>query len=266
MTQGRVADALEWSLSKVNRIESGEVAISNTDLRALLGFLEVTDPEVVDRLTEDARTARRRGPWDDANLRQHHTPATVQMLQFESQATAIRSFQPTLVPGLLQTRAYAETVINFWDDLPAEDRIARLDLRMKRKARLFERPDPPDYLVILDESVLMRKVGGAQIMAEQLDYLLSVIHPPKVTVRIVPLAQGAQYSPRGAFTVFDLIDAENAVLYTETYTFDTIIQAPDTIGSHRQVFEQMWESSLGETATVRLVADRVASLRNERAT
>src|SRR5690606_6885937 len=116
LTQGEVAKRLEWSLSKVNRIESGEVTVSSTDLQALLRLFDITDPATIEQQSADARTSRRRGWWDEPAYRQHLTPATMQVLQFEVQASTIRVFQPVLIPGVLQTRPYAEFLMNFFTE------------------------------------------------------------------------------------------------------------------------------------------------------
>jgi transcriptional regulator with XRE-family HTH domain len=261
LTQGQVAESLEWSLSKVNRIENGDVTVSSTDLRALLGLLGVSDTDTVERMTQDARVSRQRGWWDQPQYRDHITSATLQLLQFESQATAIRSFQPTLIPGLLQTRNYAESVLNFWvHDLPEADRTIRLDVRMQRRAHLFDRPDPPSQLVVLDESVLHREVGGAKVMADQLEELATFMHHPHVTVRVVPLADAGPATMIGAFTVFDLGDEENAILYRETPLTDDIVHSSEIVQRYRTMFEQMWEVSLSEEASARRITAQAANL------
>src|SRR5687767_12110990 len=151
-TQGQVAAALEWSLSKVQRIESGDVTVSRTDLTALLDHLGVTDPDSVGELIEIARTSRRKGWWDDPHYRQHLTPATMRLLQFESEATAIRIFSPTVMPGVTQTPAYASHILRFWqDELSGEGRAVRLEVRLRRRDYVFHRENPPKYLLLLDE-------------------------------------------------------------------------------------------------------------------
>jgi transcriptional regulator with XRE-family HTH domain len=261
LTQGQVAESLEWSLSKVNRIENGDVTVSSTDLRALLGLLGVTDTDTVERMTQDARVSRQRGWWDQPQYREHQTAATLQLLQFESEATAIRSFQPTVIPGLLQTRAYAETILNYWVQLPAETREARLEMRMQRRAHVIERPDPPKYLVVLDESALLRAFGGAKTMAEQLEDLVSFVNHPSVVIRVVPLAGDDGLTTMiDAFTVFDLGDEENAVLYRETGITDEITHTSDTVRHYRRNFEQVWDVALSEEASARRIKARVAAL------
>jgi transcriptional regulator with XRE-family HTH domain len=263
LTQGQVAEALEWSLSKVNRVEGGDVTISSTDLRALLALLGVTDAERVDQLMADARASRRRGWWDEPRYRNHLTAATLQLLQFEGEATTIRVFQPTFIPGVLQTRAYAEAVLGAWgDELSDDDRAVRLDVRMRRRSHVFDRDDPPRYVLILDESAVFREVGGPGVMAEQLQVLLDESARPGTQVCIVPLAKGAHYAMQGTFTILDLGDEENAMLYSERHlpNNDEIVHTPDRVRRHRELFEQMLADSLGRDASRRLIQARAAAM------
>jgi hypothetical protein len=260
LTQGQVADSLEWSLSKVNRIENGDVTVSSTDLRALLGLLGITDAATAERLTQDARVSRQRGWWDQPQYRENVTSATLQLLQFESEATAIRSFQPTVIPGLLQTRGYAETVLNFWAQLPDAARVTRLEIRMQRRAHVIERPDPPLYLVVLDESILHRAYGGAKVMAEQLEELAGYLDHPSVILRVLPLAEAGAAAMTGPFTVFDLGDEENAVLYREFGESDDITHVPDRVERYRKVFETIWEVSMPEERSARTIRAKAAEL------
>lgn len=260
LTQTQVAEALDWSLSKVNRIEKGDVTVSSTDLRALLELFGVTDGDQTALMVQDARTARRRGWWDEARYREHLTSATIQLLQFETQASAIRVFQPTLIPGILQTPAYAQSVVDFWQgQLSDEDRAVRLEVRMRRRDHVLTRPDLPHYLLILDESVLLREVGGPRVTAEQLRALLVSMRERHVVMRVLPLAAGA-FMMLGQVVIFDLGDEENAVLYRESILADEIIHLASHVRFHRQIFEQMWERSLSEEASARLVEARAAML------
>ena len=261
LTQGEVAKRLDWSLSKVNRIESGEVTISSTDLQAMLRLFDITDTDKIAQLTADARASRRRGWWDEPAYRQRLTPPTMQLLQFETEASAIRVFQPTLIPGVLQTPAYAQYVVNFYsEDLDEATRQARLEIRMRRHEQVFDRPDPPDYFLMLDESVLFREMGGPQVMSEQLRQLLVHISKPHITVRVVPMADAVTLTMLGQFTIFDLGDEENAVLYHESIIQDEIIHSSDLIGFHRQHFDQKWDQALDEEASARLIDARAAAM------
>ncbi|HEY7224299.1 MAG TPA: helix-turn-helix transcriptional regulator [Micromonosporaceae bacterium] len=252
-TQAEVAAGLEWSVSKINRIENGEVTISPTDLRALMELLGVTEPATVELLTGYARAARRRGWWDGPEVRPHLTQAMRQLIQYEAEATAIRCFQPTLIPGALQTAEYARAVLDFWSELSEETRATRQVIRAERGRRLFDRPDRPLYLVLLDASVVQRQVGGPEVMAEQLRSVLAMIRAGTITVRLVPMIHGAMIGQAGNFTVIDLPEDENAVVYREMLIDDDHVRDDaETVERYRRVFEQMWDVALDpdESATV----------------
>jgi hypothetical protein len=186
----------------------------------------------------------------------------MQLVQFETEATAIRFFQPTMLPGVMQTRAYAESVLEYWvDDLTDEQRATRAEIRIRRREQLLNRPDPPDLYVVLDESVLMREVGGKKVMADQLQQLLELANRSYVSMRVLPLADAARFVVLGVFHVFDLGDEENALLYKETGVTDEIIHTRDRVSQHRRRFEQMWEAALNEDASARLIEARAAGMR-----
>lgn len=260
-TQAQVAEALDWSLSKVNRIETGEVTVSTTDLHALLRLFGVADPAQVDRLVNDARASRRRGWWDEPRYRQHLTPAMLQLFQFETEATTIRIFHPTLIPGLLQTRAYAEAALGVWRDRLSEEVLAtRLEARLRRREFVFGRPDPPRCLLILDESVLHRRLGSSEITADQLRRLLALTREPYLSLRVVPLADTAVMAMLGVFFLLDLGDDEDAILYREGVLQDEIIHHPDEVSYHRQLFDQIWHTALPEDASARMARARLDAL------
>jgi transcriptional regulator with XRE-family HTH domain len=261
LTQSQVAKALEWSLSKVNRIESGEVSISTTDLKALLEYYGIDDAGTVRSLVEDARTSRRERWYTDPRYREHLSVPTKQLLQFEGEATAIRAFHLTMIPGVLQTAEYARVCLeHFTDDLTEADIAVRFEVRMKRRDEVFSRPEPPDYYLILDESVLHREVGDARVMAEQLVALRAQMANPSVWVRIVPFAAAAPIAMLGPFTILDFGDEENAVLYRETHLLDQVVEVAAQVERHRRIFEQLWALSYDEEASARLIDARAAAM------
>jgi transcriptional regulator with XRE-family HTH domain len=259
LTQGQVAEAMEWSLSKVMRIEKGDVSISASDLRVLLDYLDVRDPAEVKQLLADARTSRSERWTVDPDYRDHHTPATVQLLQFEAEATAIRFYTNVLVPGPLQTREYATAVFGNAHDYHLDPAVigARIEVRMRRREHILDRADPPEYLAILDESVLWRPIGGPQVMGEQLGAMAGVVaNAPHAHVRVVPFAAAATIALLGPFTLLDLGGEENAVLHREGYKSDEIVHSPREINRHRDAFEQLWPLALDERASAALIRNR----------
>jgi transcriptional regulator with XRE-family HTH domain len=261
LTQREVAEALDWSMSKVNRIEAGDVTVTSTDLQAMLRLFEVTESSEIEDLAAAARAARRRGWWDQPEYREHLTPAMIQSLQFETEAAYIRSFFPNLIPGVLQTRPYASAIVDIWsEELSERERITRVDVRTKRRDQLFNRPDPPVYLLILDESVLLREVGGPRVMSDQLYDLLAMIQSNRVTVRVVPLANVALFAT-GLFVLYGS-DEEDIALYRESHLADEVVYAPDTLRRHRVLFERAWEQCLSPEQSNHAIEARAALLRS----
>src|SRR5690349_20739095 len=263
MSQGDVARELGWSLSKMQRIEGGEVGVSLTDLRALLEVYGIADDAEVQRLTADARISRRQR-WLIAPEYRKFLPGPLrQLIQFEAEATAIRAYQPVLIPGVFQTPAVAETVLG-WENLAISDHIRRVlfDVRMQRRARTIDNRNAAPYELVLDESVIKRHIGGPGVMAEQLESLIEVAELPHVSVRLVPFERSAQSGLAGAFELVSLSDDEDdAVLYLESYDHDRIVHDPAEVLYHRKLFDQIAGAALSEIATGRRIRAEASSLR-----
>jgi transcriptional regulator with XRE-family HTH domain len=261
LTQGQVAEELEWSISKVNRIETGDVKVSSSDLAALLRLLNVTDPAVVADFAEQGRASRRRGWWNEPPVGRHLPPTYRQLIEFEAGATVVRCFHPALVPGILQTEAYAQEILDTWQqELEPDVREARVQTRLRRRATILDRPDPPYYLLILDESVVWREVGGPKVMAEQLELVLQLARSARLQVRILPFREGTPWTAVGGFFLCDVEEEENVLLYQESAFGDQVVQASDQVRYYRARFDRMWELSLDEDASARLMRARAAAM------
>lgn len=178
---------MDWSLSKVTRLESGG-GISPNDLSVLLAYLGVTDVDEVRRLVQTAKLFRSRQVWwSDPKYRTSLATGTRRLIQFEAEATAIRQFGITLVPGLLQTGDYARAVLQSYESL-LDDRDVDVILgaRLRRQEVVLSRHPAPCYLVVLDESVLHRIVGDSTVMGGQLDALVRWQRSGRVAVRTTP--------------------------------------------------------------------------------
>ncbi|MEU8610890.1 helix-turn-helix transcriptional regulator [Actinoplanes sp. NPDC048791] len=263
LRQTHVADRLSWSVSKLRRIEGGEVGVSITDLRALLDLYDVRDPVFIEQLTSSAAASRRQRWSVPAQFRARLTPALVELLQFEQEATAVRAYQPFAFPDVLQTQAMAEHLLGTIDEsLSEQDRQVRLDVRMMRARHLTEQADAPAYSVMLDESVLKRMVGGRAVLADQLEAIVSAAERPHIRLRIVPMSEGAKVGMLGAFTVLDLSDdGIGAVLYRESGTTDRIVQDPETVSSYRNRFDNAWPRCYSEDDSLCLVRTEAMALR-----
>ncbi|MCK2244019.1 MULTISPECIES: helix-turn-helix transcriptional regulator [unclassified Crossiella] len=219
VTQKAVAEGLDWSPSKVIRIETGAVGISTTDLKALLAFYEVKDEAVVE-LVEIAKASRKQVWWD--KHRPHFRPAFFFLIGLESSASVTRQFQSLLVPGLLQIEEYAREIIGLYDrDNP--DIIERaVRVRMERQERFFENGARIFY--VLDEAVLRRAVGGKEVMRKQLLKLKEMNRLPQVRIQVVGFDKGAHVGMKGSFIVYEFDEeGQDHAIYLESSSGDTLI-------------------------------------------
>jgi transcriptional regulator with XRE-family HTH domain len=262
MTQRQVADELAWSLSKVNRIELGEVAISKTDLQALLRLLKIGDTSRGAELHRHWDATRVRSWWDDPRYRTNVTAATIELLQFEGDASAIYAFHPTVVPGIVQAYDYTKAVLALWPDLPADERTARLDFRMKLRDHVLERPDPPRVVLIIDESVLSREVGGPQVMIEQLQALVAYGRQERVAIHVLPLAPFAVLSLEAPFVLLEMGD-NDTVLYRESTLTDEMLDNREVVDRYHGIVKEMLAKSLSVEASMRLIEAKAAMLAYE---
>ena len=258
LTQADVAEAMEWSASKIMRIESGEVTVSPNDLRPLLAYLGIQDRVRVEELIQDAKASRRRQEWwDEPRFREYLTPAMRQLIQYEVQAHVVKYFYMTLIPGRLQTPAYAEALLRSYGDwLEGHERDIRLEARVRRRKELMARKDRPDIQLLLDESVLRRKIGGGRVMGDQLRDLVQLADQERVRVRVVPFElQTAPPPLLGSFEVLYLGTDEDAVMYYESALVDEIIEDKADIKRHLESFSRLWDTGLDEAISVRLIQD-----------
>jgi hypothetical protein len=215
-------------------------------------------------LQELARASRQRDWWAEPQFRGHVTRATAQLLDFEAAASVIRSFQPSIFPGLLQIDGYAAPIINhFNEQLPEDTRAARLELRKRRFTHVFDRPNPPQYHLVMDESVIWRQIGGPRVMAEQLQRVLDQIAAGHLRVRILPEEEPTIAVLVGTFIMVDLDSGDgdtDTVVYREHQNSDEVVFDIEEVARHRRIFDHMWESALGDEPSARLLSARLAVL------
>ena len=118
LTQEQVATAMDWSLSKLIRIENGTVGISTNDLKAILAHYKITDDRHTAEMLALSRGARERSWW---SAYRDSSPRLIQLIEYESASFIIRNFQPMLIPGLLQTGEYAATMIRNLDPQASDE-------------------------------------------------------------------------------------------------------------------------------------------------
>ncbi|MCX5369068.1 helix-turn-helix domain-containing protein [Streptomyces sp. NBC_00015] len=211
LTHIDVAEALEWSPSKINRIETGKVGLTITDARVLLELYGITDSGQVREITDMARAARRPPWW--AAYRSIAAAEFLRYLSYESSAIRIRNFESNLIPGLLQTEEYAKEVFGMPGGTVNVE--ALLELRLERQDRIV-RANGPELFFVLDEAAIRRIVGSAQIMKNQYEKLLTLNEMENVTIKVAPFTAGLYRQFRSPYVLFQFPEEdEDLVAYLE---------------------------------------------------
>ena len=250
-TLDEVARVLRCSQSKVSRIESGQVAPTPGDVLSLLDLYAV-DTEQRERLMHAVRQARKRNWWQA-----YGDTSVVPLVGLEAEAERIRQYAAMAIPGLLQTRSYAQAIISaLRPDLPADQLQRRVDLRMERQ-QVLRQDDRPRYLVVLEECVVRRPVGGRSAMREQLRQLVEAAALPNVILQIAPLAIGAHAGMSGAFIICQFADPDPDVVYLEEYldypTGDLYLEGEAQVRQYASAFERIWASALSPDRSTALL-------------
>lgn len=245
LTQEQVAKSLDWSPSKLIRVEGGRSAVTKVDLDALLVRYGVTSEASHDRLQALNRGARER-PWWSA-YRESVSPMYLGYVGYEAGASIIRSFQSGYVPGLLQTVRYAEVLTANSTDAVRLGMIVKL--RMQRQSELVKRSNPPRQYYVVDEAVIRRHVGIKQdpgIMPAQLRHIAEVAEGSDTAmVRVVPFGVGAHVGLTGPFTLLEFEGGLGDLLYLESARTSELVSGGDMrIAEYADDFESLLESAL----------------------
>jgi len=261
LTQKEVADALEWSSSKIIRIESGSVGISVTDLKALLLHYRVTDANEVDRMVTMARASKKAAWWQEH--RELLTQDFITFLGLEASAVRMKQFQGLLFPGLLQSRSYIKALLALGDNTPEQERRG-VEVRLKRQELISDHG--PEISFIIDESVLYRKVGDAAAMREQLEKVKEVAEHPRVSIRVMPFAAGVHKGMKSSFEILELSDepGDYALLLEQPYKDQLFQVVNDETKEFVDIFSELEKIALPATETPRMIDERLKEMGRER--
>jgi transcriptional regulator with XRE-family HTH domain len=258
LTQEQVAAALEWSTSKLIRVEGGRSSITKVDLDALMDQYGVTSESQRERMQALNRGARGRAWWDD--YRDVLSPEYVTFVGYEAGASFIRQYQDAVVPGLLQTADYARVLTAA--TIPDQVRIPSVvDLRLRRQSVLAERMPPPRQYFVLDEAVLRRHIGiedDPAIMPGQLRRIAAVAQRDgQVTVRVIPFTTGAHVGLSGPFTLLEFDGDIPDILYFDRGRdiITTIVGEDPRVTEYAAAFEQLLGGALSTVDSIDFILD-----------
>ncbi len=234
----QAADAIyasEWTL---RRIEAGKGALKPLNVKSLLVAYGVTDVREIDAFLALARDASRPGWWHSYG---DALPDWFKVaVGLEESASLIRAYEPQVVPGLLQTEAYVRAITAA--SFPAEkeeDSERRVALRLARQD-LLKRPAPPEYWVVLEETVLRRPIGGPDVMRGQVEQLIEYAARPNVTLQVLPFSAGWHPAMYGMFNIFRFPDDTIPdVVYSEGLTSAYYLNKVEETAKYTEALDRM---------------------------
>ncbi|WP_222854101.1 helix-turn-helix domain-containing protein [Fodinicola acaciae] len=268
LTLEQLAKAVDKGRTTIQRIEEGEesVRFREVDVRAMLKVLGASpeETELLVALTAETRNSKKTSWWQAYNSTA--LPSWFKLyVALEDSAETISNYEAEVVPGLLQTGAYAETLFRIVSLHPDDDEIEKLvKVRLERQS-LLTRPRAPHLSVVLNEAVVRRPIGGAAVMAEQLQHLLDMMQRTSISVRIVPFSVGAHGGAAGCpFSILNFpIDhrtrkpIEPRTAYVETLTGSLFFNDPDEVEQYQHIWQNLEACALDQQASATLIREAI---------
>ncbi|MCP2343565.1 helix-turn-helix domain-containing protein [Actinomadura rupiterrae] len=243
MSQREVAERLGrgWHQSRVARLEAGKQQRDlGEPVTQLLDLYDVQGEERV-RLLRLAQPSTHAGWWTAYNDVFHSSS----YVPLEDEARLIRSWQDAVIPGLLQTEAYARALIGVVADLRGETSLVqrRVEARMLRRT-LLQREHPPHLHAVIDEAVLHRQVGGPAAMQDQLIHLEAMARRPNVTIQLMPYDVGAHPGTEGRFVILSFDADSPDIPFIESQAGSVYLEAADEIQRLNLTWERVTAAAL----------------------
>lgn len=245
LSQQALAGQLGYGQSLISHIERGERVPQREFAEALDRALGCADEEVFvglyNRIIHDRRSPRWSMRWAE---------------EVEPQATVLRSWSPLLVPGLLQTEAYAREVLSASPLVPSDQVEEEVAVRMRRR-KILEGDNPPQVWDLVDESVLHRPIGGPGAHTAQLHHILAAMEEhDNVTVQLVPLTTGCTLGLMGAFALAQIPGHVDTVLL-ESSGGGRVSTDPKLVSQHQKRYDTIRANARPYRESLRLIKEEI---------
>lgn len=256
LSAAEVAEQVDMSSSKISRIETVDTGFYMDDLERLLDFYRVSPAYRVE-LLDLARHAEQRGLL---RLHGNKLPEDWQTwVDFEAEASELLTYEPLMIPGLLQTSEYASTIIRATGpDLPDTQVEALAGSRMARQG-LLGRPTPVELNAVIEEDVLSRPIGDPGALTRQLRHLVDTASKANVSVRVLPKATGLHAGLNGPFVVLGY-DAEPSLVLVENKVSSLFLDEDEQIEAYTTVWSELLERALSPADSEELITSTAARL------
>ncbi|MGH3864737.1 MAG: helix-turn-helix domain-containing protein [Pseudonocardiaceae bacterium] len=258
VTTGAAGHAIRASHAKISRMELGRVGFKERDVADLLTLYGITDEQERGVFLALARRSNVPGWW-------HHysdiLPSWFEMyLGLEQASSVIRTYEPQLVPGLLQTEEGARAVIRLCDlSASAEDIERRVALRMKRQ-KVLTQPEAPSYWVVIDEAALWR-LDGRSAMREQIRHLIEMAELTNITLQVIPLYSGAHAAVGGPFTILRFSEPDLPdIVYLEQLTSALYLDKIQDVQYYQVVMDRLCVQAKPPAEAIRFLSSTLKEI------
>ncbi len=251
ITAGAAGHAIRASHAKISRMELGRVGFRERDVTDLLTFYGITDEQERQAFLTLVRRANVPGWWQQYS---DIVPSWFEIyLGLEQASSVIRTYQPQLVPGLLQTRDVARAVIQLGHPRRSADDIERrLALRMTRQ-EILTQPGAPQFWAVMEEASLWR-LNGRPVMREQIQTLIEMAELPSVTLQVIPIYSGAHVALGGPFSLlrFCEIDLPD-IVYLEQLSSALYLDKIEDVQDYREILDRLSVQAKTPAETIRFL-------------
>ncbi|WP_327233732.1 helix-turn-helix domain-containing protein [Streptomyces sp. NBC_01317] len=254
-----VAERTSLNAAKTSRIETARIGVKPDDLTALLDLYGLDDEAKRAALHGLAKDGGKRGWWQ--TYRDAISPAYADLISLEADARNMRSYQITLIPGLLQTAAYARATIDAINMTSPQDRVnALVEVRVARQS-VLTRPEPLEFWAIVHEAALRPRIAPSQVMRDQLQRLIDLAELPHVSIQVLPLDAPPHPGLAGSFALVGFPEtADLDVVHVESLTSALYIEEPAEVSSYSAAFERLRAAALPFADSADLIARTKDSL------
>jgi hypothetical protein len=258
ITAGAAGHAIRTSHAKISRMELGRVGFKERDVADLLTLYGITDEQERRAFLALARQANIPGWW-------HHysdiLPSWFEMyLGLEQASSVIRTYEPQLVPGLLQTEECARAVIMLGTpDLCAADIDRRVALRMKRQ-KVLAQAEAPTLWGVIDEAALWR-LDGRAAMRGQIQHLIDLAEYPNITLQVIPFYSGAHAALGGPFTILRFAEPDLPdLVYLEQLTSALYLDKSEDVQHYQVVMDRLSIQAKSPSETIRFLSSTLKEI------
>ncbi|GAA3727740.1 helix-turn-helix domain-containing protein [Salinactinospora qingdaonensis] len=242
---------LRWSTGRLNKMEAGSSRPDPSALKDLMNLYGVTSPERREAILALGRQSKERGWWDT-----YSDVLPDSYIGFEAEASAISTFQPTVIPGLLQTADYAA--------MSARIALTRTDAQVDRivsarleRQQLLDSDDPPEFHAVISEDVLVRLWHtNTSLAQQQVEHLITMAEAPNntVTIQIHPHTAGMYAATFGAMVILDYTnELDPSIVYLETRSEGLYVEEPTHVAAYRQAFDHVSMDALSKAGSIELM-------------